>query len=277
MCAGVLPNDGTGFSARRAWGKPAATRKLKGKKLSLYEKNKHNDSTFLFLMIKSACVSFRLKCVSWQLSVIDYKSSWGLHWSSSKGPATPCNNASAAFSRRGTMHRYVQLKRSCDVVIVCLFRFCSTLTSLHWFQAELVATAGEFESYKVRVHNVLKQQKSKSTAQSEGDSGKIERYCIPVSWHIHYIVYYNQTKVHHINSYCILVCREQLFSQVQLLRTKLTENQQSLQSSTAELQQLHTEHDTLLERHNKILQETISKEAELRERQVGVFKETTAD
>lgn len=33
-----------------------------------------------------------------------------------------------------------------------------------------------------------------------------------------------------------------------------------------ELQQLQVEHDTLLERHNKILQETISKEAELRER-----------
>lgn len=36
-----------------------------------------------------------------------------------------------------------------------------------------------------------------------------------------------------------------------------------------ELQQLQVEHDTLLERHNKILQETISKEAELRERHVG--------
>lgn len=38
-----------------------------------------------------------------------------------------------------------------------------------------MATAGEFENYKVRVHNVLKQQKSKTTAQSEGDSGKLER------------------------------------------------------------------------------------------------------
>ncbi len=44
-----------------------------------------------------------------------------------------------------------------------------------WSQAELMATAGEFESYKVRVHNVLKQQKSKTTAQNDGDAGKLER------------------------------------------------------------------------------------------------------
>lgn len=42
-------------------------------------------------------------------------------------------------------------------------------------KAELTATAGEFEGYKVRVHNVLKQQKSKTTSQSEGDPGKLER------------------------------------------------------------------------------------------------------
>uniref|UniRef100_A0A4W6FIA4 GRIP and coiled-coil domain containing 2 n=1 Tax=Lates calcarifer TaxID=8187 RepID=A0A4W6FIA4_LATCA len=111
-------------------------------------------------------------------------------------------------------------------------------------KAELVATTGEFESYKVRVHNVLKQQKSKTTAQSEGDSGKLER--------------------------------EQLSSQVEQLRSKLAETQQSLQSSAAELQQLQTEHDTLLERHNKILQETISKEAELRERLLSVQSENVA-
>lgn len=43
-----------------------------------------------------------------------------------------------------------------------------------------------------------------------------------------------------------------------------------------ELQQLQVEHDTLLERHNKILQETISKEAELRER-YGRFTLNCAD
>lgn len=50
------------------------------------------------------------------------------------------------------------------------------------------------------------------------------------------------------------------------LRSRLQETQQSLQSSASELQQLQVEHDMLLERHNKILQETVSKEAELRER-----------
>lgn len=65
---------------------------------------------------------------------------------------------------------------------------------------------------------------------------------------------------------CGVFFREQLVSQVEQLRTRLVESQQSLQSSAAELQQLQTQHDTLLERHNKILQETVSKEAELRER-----------
>lgn len=39
-------------------------------------------------------------------------------------------------------------------------------------------TTAEFEGYKVRVHNVLKQQKSKTTAQSDGDTGKIERWAL---------------------------------------------------------------------------------------------------
>ncbi|KAF3695006.1 GRIP and coiled-coil domain-containing protein 2 185 kDa Golgi coiled-coil protein [Channa argus] len=111
-------------------------------------------------------------------------------------------------------------------------------------KAELAATTGEFESYKIRVHNVLKQQKSKTTAQTEVDSGKLER--------------------------------EHLSSKVEQLRTRLAENQQSLQSTTAELQQLQTEHDTLLERHNKILQETVSKEVELRERLLSLQSENVA-
>ncbi|KAF0026301.1 hypothetical protein F2P81_021038 [Scophthalmus maximus] len=111
-------------------------------------------------------------------------------------------------------------------------------------KAELVATTGEFEGYKVRVHNVLKQQKTKTTAQSEGETGKLER--------------------------------EHLSSQVDQLKSRLAESQQSLQSSMAELQQLQNEHDTLLERHNKILQETVSKEAELRERLLSVQSENMA-
>lgn len=42
-------------------------------------------------------------------------------------------------------------------------------------QAELAATTTEFESYKVRVHNVLKQQKNKSSAQNDSDVTKQER------------------------------------------------------------------------------------------------------
>ncbi|KAI2661055.1 GRIP and coiled-coil domain-containing protein 2 [Labeo rohita] len=100
-------------------------------------------------------------------------------------------------------------------------------------KADLATTVSEFESYKVRVHNVLKQQKHKSSAQSDGDAFKQER--------------------------------EHMEAMVEQLRSRLQETQQSLQSSTSELQQLQVEHDMLLERHNKILQETVSKEAELRE------------
>lgn len=46
---------------------------------------------------------------------------------------------------------------------------------LFWLQADLAATVSEFESYKVRVHNVLKQQKHKSSSQSDGDAFKQER------------------------------------------------------------------------------------------------------
>ncbi|XP_067265156.1 GRIP and coiled-coil domain-containing protein 2 isoform X3 [Chanodichthys erythropterus] len=111
-------------------------------------------------------------------------------------------------------------------------------------KADLAATVSEFESYKVRVHNVLKQQKHKSSAHSDGDAFKQER--------------------------------EQMECVLEQLRSRLQETQQSLQSSTAELQQLQTEHDTLLERHNKILQESVSKEAELRERLLSLQSENVS-
>uniref|UniRef100_A0A671SZ61 GRIP domain-containing protein n=1 Tax=Sinocyclocheilus anshuiensis TaxID=1608454 RepID=A0A671SZ61_9TELE len=111
-------------------------------------------------------------------------------------------------------------------------------------KADLVATVSEFESYKVRVHNVLKQQKHKSSAQSDGNAFKQER--------------------------------EHMEAVVEQLRSRLQETQQSLQSSTSELQQLQVEHDTLLERHNRILQESVSKEAELRERLLSLQSESVA-
>ncbi|XP_038862955.1 GRIP and coiled-coil domain-containing protein 2-like isoform X1 [Salvelinus namaycush] len=108
-------------------------------------------------------------------------------------------------------------------------------------KAELSSVTAEFDSYKVRVHNVLKQQKNKTSAQSDGDATKQER--------------------------------EQMESMVDQYKAKLQDSQQSLAVSTAEFQQLQMEHDTLLERHNKILQETVAKEAELRERLMSLQAE----
>lgn len=42
-------------------------------------------------------------------------------------------------------------------------------------QAEQESVTSEFESYKVRVHNVLKQQKNKSASQTETEGAKQER------------------------------------------------------------------------------------------------------
>lgn len=53
---------------------------------------------------------------------------------------------------------------------------------------------------------------------------------------------------------------------VDQLKIKLKDTQHNLHINGAELQALQSEHDTLLERHNKILQETVAKEAELREK-----------
>ncbi|XP_041739294.1 GRIP and coiled-coil domain-containing protein 2 [Coregonus clupeaformis] len=109
-------------------------------------------------------------------------------------------------------------------------------------KAELSSVTTEFDSYKVRVHNVLKQQKNKSSAQSDGHATKQER--------------------------------DQMESMVDQYKAKLQVSQQTLAVSTAEFQQLQMEHDTLLERHNKILQETVTKEAELRERLLSLQAES---
>ncbi|GCB67235.1 hypothetical protein scyTo_0010222 [Scyliorhinus torazame] len=101
-------------------------------------------------------------------------------------------------------------------------------------KAEQNATSVDFESYKVRVHNVLKQQKSRSAAQNEHELTQ-------------------QEKEHHQKV-------------VDQLKAKLQETQCNLQVNVCELQALQLEHDMLLERHNKILQETVSKEAEIREK-----------
>ncbi|XP_053311061.1 GRIP and coiled-coil domain-containing protein 2 [Spea bombifrons] len=101
-------------------------------------------------------------------------------------------------------------------------------------KAEQATVTAEFESYKVRVHNVLKQQKNKSASQAEQEVFKQER--------------------------------EHLQSMLDQIKVKLQETQHTLQINTVELQALQSEHDVLLERHNKMLQETVTKEAELREK-----------
>ncbi|KAJ7406952.1 GRIP and coiled-coil domain-containing protein 2 [Willisornis vidua] len=101
-------------------------------------------------------------------------------------------------------------------------------------QAEQASVTSEFESYKVRVHNVLKQQKNKSASRAESEGAKQER--------------------------------EQLEMVIDQLKAKLQDAQHNSQMNASELQALQGEHDTLLERHNKMLQETVAKEAELREK-----------
>ncbi|XP_037662875.1 GRIP and coiled-coil domain-containing protein 2 [Choloepus didactylus] len=108
-------------------------------------------------------------------------------------------------------------------------------------KAEQAATTSEFESYKVRVHNVLKQQKNKSVSQAETEGAKQER--------------------------------EHLEMLIDQLKIKLQDTQNNLHINVSELQTLQTEHDTLLERHNKMLQETVSKEAELREKLCSIQSE----
>nr|KAF6382034.1 GRIP and coiled-coil domain containing 2 [Pipistrellus kuhlii] len=111
----------------------------------------------------------------------------------------------------------------------------------HAAKVEQAAVTSEFESYKVRVHNVLKQQKNKSASQGETEEAKQER--------------------------------EHLEMMVDQLKIKLQDTQNNLQISVSELQTLQSEHDTLLERHNKMLQETVSKEAELREKLCSIQSE----
>ncbi|XP_012662459.2 GRIP and coiled-coil domain-containing protein 2 [Otolemur garnettii] len=108
-------------------------------------------------------------------------------------------------------------------------------------KAEKAAITSEFECYKVRVHNVLKQQRKKSVSQAETEGAKQER--------------------------------EHLEMLIDQLKIKLQDSQNNLQINVSELQTLQSEHDTLLERHNKMLQETVSKEAELREKLCSIQSE----
>ncbi|XP_062457630.1 GRIP and coiled-coil domain-containing protein 2 [Rhea pennata] len=129
---------------------------------------------------------------------------------------------------RTSLEQHQRTLTSYQLKIAALQEECRTA------QVEQATVTSEFESYKVRVHNVLKQQKNRSASQTETEGAKQER--------------------------------EHLEMMIDQLKVKLQDTQHNLQISAAELQALQSEHDTLLERHNKMLQETVAKEAELREK-----------
>ncbi|XP_053521230.1 GRIP and coiled-coil domain-containing protein 2 isoform X2 [Artibeus jamaicensis] len=139
-------------------------------------------------------------------------------------------------SEKHNIHEH--LKTSADQHQRTLSAYQQKVTALqeecHAAKVEHAAITSEFESYKVRVHNVLKQKKNKSVSHTEIEEAKQER--------------------------------EHLEILADQLKIKLQDTQNNLQISVSELQTLQSEHHTLLERHNKMLQETVSKEAELREK-----------
>ncbi|XP_074048266.1 GRIP and coiled-coil domain-containing protein 2 isoform X2 [Macrotis lagotis] len=71
---------------------------------------------------------------------------------------------------RTSMEQYQRTLSSCHQKMTILQAECNTA------KAEQAVITSEFESYKVRVHNVLKQQKNKSLSQSETEGTKQERY-----------------------------------------------------------------------------------------------------
>ncbi|KAH0624576.1 hypothetical protein JD844_032194 [Phrynosoma platyrhinos] len=131
---------------------------------------------------------------------------------------------------RTSLEQHQRVLNTYQQKLTALQEECSTAKLI--LEAEHSAVTSEFESYKVRVHNVLK-QKNKSS-QPDTDVTKQER--------------------------------EQMEKVIDQLKIKLQDTQHNLQINLTELQALQSEHDTLLERHNKILQETVAKEAELREK-----------
>ncbi|NWU28194.1 GCC2 protein, partial [Dyaphorophyia castanea] len=60
-------------------------------------------------------------------------------------------------------------------VSACQQKIASLQEECRAAQAEQASVTSEFESYKVRVHNVLKQQKNKSAARTESEGTKQER------------------------------------------------------------------------------------------------------
>ncbi|NXF81801.1 GCC2 protein, partial [Sclerurus mexicanus] len=70
---------------------------------------------------------------------------------------------------RTSSEQHQRMMSGCQQKIATLQEECRAA------QAEQAAVTSEFESYKVRVHNVLKQQKNKSASRAESEGAKQER------------------------------------------------------------------------------------------------------
>ncbi|NXK95718.1 GCC2 protein, partial [Formicarius rufipectus] len=70
---------------------------------------------------------------------------------------------------RTSSEQHQRMMNACQQKIATLQEECRAA------QAEQASVTSEFESYKVRVHNVLKQQKSKSASRTESEGAKQER------------------------------------------------------------------------------------------------------
>ncbi|NXO11300.1 GCC2 protein, partial [Oriolus oriolus] len=70
---------------------------------------------------------------------------------------------------RTSSEQHQRMMSACQQKIAALQEECRAA------QAEQASVTSEFESYKVRVHNVLKQQKNKSAARTESEGAKQER------------------------------------------------------------------------------------------------------
>jgi len=106
-------------------------------------------------------------------------------------------------------------------------------SDLQTSQLQYEELSSEYEKYKVRAHNVLKQQKA---SQQEVDSSRFE-----------------QEKTHMLET-------------IDQLRMKLQELNQKLSMVTCDHEELETEHERLQTRHNQFVQEVTSKETGWKQR-----------
>jgi septal ring factor EnvC (AmiA/AmiB activator) len=98
----------------------------------------------------------------------------------------------------------------------------------------LAASQSEFESYKVRVHSVLKQQKAKSGCKQEAEWGETDRQKYQAS--------------------------------IGQLKKELNEANESLVAAVSEREEVEEELERLSVRHDKLIQDSSTKEAQWKER-----------